>query len=175
MTVGDQKETRSPVVRPLTPDALGWIRELFTEWWGGTMVVSRGVVHDTTVLPGFVAYLDGQRAGVAVYRLDGRECELVTLNSTRQGVGVGRALIDAVAETAHQAGAARLWLITTNDNWRALRFYQKYGFDLVAVHRDAVTRSRALKPSIPETGLDGIPLRHELELELLLPHSSRRS
>ena len=46
-------------------------------------------------------------------------------------------------------------------------FYQRHGYDLVAVHRDAVTRARALKPAIPEI-LDGIPVRHELELEVLL-------
>ncbi|GAA2448341.1 hypothetical protein GCM10010191_77240 [Actinomadura vinacea] len=70
-------------------------------------------------------------------------------------------------EAARAAGADRLWLITTNDNLRALRFYQRYGFDLVAV-----ARSRALTPSIPEIGLDGIPIRHELELELPLPPST---
>jgi hypothetical protein len=38
----------------------------------------------------------------------------------------------------------------------------------VAVHRDAVTPARTeLKPSIPFE-VDGIPLRHEIELELLL-------
>jgi RimJ/RimL family protein N-acetyltransferase len=79
---------------------------------------------------------------------------------------VGTALVDAVAEAARAAGAVRLWLVTTNDNLRALRFYQRYGFDLVAVHRDAIARSRALKPSIPRIGLGGIPIRHELELEL---------
>jgi hypothetical protein len=40
--------------------------------------------------------------------------------------------------------------------------------DLVALHRDGVTRSRALKPSIPFSGADGVPLRHELEFELVL-------
>jgi Acetyltransferase (GNAT) family len=67
-----------------------------------------------------------------------------------------------------EAGCRRVWLITTNDNLRALRFYQRRGFRLVAVHPDALARSRELKPSIPEIGLDGIPLRDELELELLL-------
>ncbi|MEV5709042.1 GNAT family N-acetyltransferase [Actinoallomurus sp. NPDC052274] len=158
--------TLRPVVRPLSPEDLPWMRELFTERWGGVVSVSRGVAHDTTALPGFVAHLDGVRAGVVTYRPDGRECELVTLDSVRQGTGVGTALVDAVAAAARAADAVRLWLVTTNDNLRALRFYQRYGFDLAVLHRDAVARSRALKPSIPATGLDGIPIRHELELEL---------
>ncbi|MCO5975075.1 GNAT family N-acetyltransferase [Actinoallomurus soli] len=166
MTPSDHGETPRPAVRPLSVEDLPWMRELFTERWGGVVSVSRGVAHDTTALPGFVAHLDGVRAGVVTYRLDGRECELVTLDSVREGAGVGTALVDAVAGAARGAGAVRLWLVTTNDNLRALRFYQRYGFDLAALHHDAVARSRALKPSIPATGLDGIPVRHELELQL---------
>jgi ribosomal protein S18 acetylase RimI-like enzyme len=156
-------------VRPLGADDLPWLETLFAERWGGNVSVSRGVAHDTTALPGVIALFDEQRVGVATYRITGRDCELVTLDSVRDGAGVGTALVDAVARAARAEGAERLWLITTNDNLRALRFYQRYGFDLVAVHRDAVARSRALKPSIPEIGLDGIPIRHELELELPLP------
>jgi hypothetical protein len=37
---------------------------------------------------------------------------------------------------------------------------------LAALHRDELERSRKLKPEIPELGLDGIPIRDELELEL---------
>jgi RimJ/RimL family protein N-acetyltransferase len=66
------------------------------------------------------------------------------------------------------AGVGRVWLITTNDNTAALRFYQRLGFDLVALHRDAVDAARSIKPSIPLVGNDGIPIRHELELELRL-------
>ncbi|MNV93512.1 hypothetical protein D3C71_1882140 [compost metagenome] len=61
-----------------------------------------------------------------------------------------------------------MWLITSNDNTRAIRFYQKRGLDLKAVHRDAITEARKLKPSIPLIGMDGIPIRHELEFELTL-------
>lgn len=175
MTSLDHDKTRHLTVRPLTTEDLSWVRELFTERWGGVISVSRGVAHDTTALPGFVAHLDGNHAGVATYRIVGPECELVTLDSVCEGAGVGTALVDAVAEAARAAGAVRLWLITTNDNLRALRFYQRYGFDLVAVHRDAVARSRALKPSIPEIGLDGIPIRHELELELPSPPSTENA
>jgi hypothetical protein len=49
-----------------------------------------------------------------------------------------------------------------------LRFYQKRGFVLVAVHRNALERSRQIKPEIPHVGLHGIPLRDEIELEMRL-------
>jgi ribosomal protein S18 acetylase RimI-like enzyme len=85
---------------------------------------------------------------------------------TRSRVGAGAALLEGVGALARGAGARRVWLITTNDNTHALRFYQRSGFDLVAIHRDAVAEARRLKPSIPLVGNDGVPIRHELELEL---------
>jgi hypothetical protein len=41
--------------------------------------------------------------------------------------------------------------------------------DLALLRRDSVTEARArLKPSIPETGYEDIPIRHELEFEVQL-------
>ncbi len=83
-------------------------------------------------------------------------------------MGIGTALIDAVTKVALQAGCWRVWLITTNDNLHALGFYQKRGFVLVALYRNAIEASRKLKPQIPLVGNDGLPIRDELELESLL-------
>ena len=74
--------------------------------------------------------------------------------------------VEATAQLARREGGARLWVITTNDNVDALRFYQRRGFCMMRVHRGAVDRSRAsLKPEIPAVGAYGIPLRDEIELE----------
>ena len=154
-------------VRPLREGDREWVRETLRELWGET-VVSRGAVHDPMALPGFVAEEGGERVGLLTYRVDGADCEVVTIDAFPEGAGAGTALLDAAARAARDAGCGRVWLITTNDNLRALRFYQRRGFRLVAVHPDALERSRELKPSIPEIGLDGIPLRDELELELRL-------
>jgi hypothetical protein len=67
---------------------------------------------------------------------------------------------------ARKGGRECGW-ITTNDNTPALRFFQRLGFRLVAMHREAVTQSRRLKPCIAATGVDGIAIRDELELEWL--------
>ena len=122
-------------------------------------------MHDVSALPGFAVHVGEDFVGLATYRVDGPDCELVTLDAVAEGVGVGTALVEAVAAAARRSGCTRLWLITTNDNLRALRFYQRRGFRLAALHRDAIATSRRLKPSIPETGLHGIPVRDELELE----------
>ena len=58
--------------------------------------------------------------------------------------------------------------MTTNDNLGALRFYQRRGLRLVAVHRGAVDHARAVKPAIPRVGEHGIEIHDELELELAL-------
>jgi len=154
-------------VRPLGEADREWATGKLRELWGEG-VVSRGRLLDATVLPGFVAEGDGEPAGLLTYRIEGGDCEVVTINAFPRGAGAGTALMEAVAVAARDAGCRRVWLITTNDNLRALRFYQRRGFRLAALHRDALDRSRELKPSIPEVGLDGIPLRDELELELTL-------
>jgi ribosomal protein S18 acetylase RimI-like enzyme len=144
-----------------------WADEVESESWDG-LAVRRGEAIDPTKLPAFVARLDGERAGLASYAIRGEECEVVTLTSLREGRGVGRALLDAIRDAALEAGCRRLWLITTNDNLRALKLYQRWGMDLAALHRGALAESRRLKPSIPELGADDIPIAHELELELSL-------
>src|SRR5262249_41118740 len=145
-----------------------WAVQVHATAWGQT-VARRGELVDLTGLPGFVAVADGERAGIVLYAVRGDECEVVSLLSLREGIGIGRALLDAVRAAAVEASCRRLWLVTTNDNVRALGIYQRWGMDIATFRRDAVTESRrSLKPSISEHGDDGIPLRHELELELLL-------
>jgi ribosomal protein S18 acetylase RimI-like enzyme len=155
-------------IRPLVPEDQGWIISLLTDEWGSPMTVRRGQVDDASQLPGFTAVQQGENVGLVTFQIWGSACEIVTLNSWRQNLGVGTALIEAVKREALKAGCIRLWLITTNDNLPALGFYQKRGFHLVAVHPKALEKSRQIKPSIPEFGLGGIPLRDELELEILL-------
>ena len=130
------------------------------------------MVYHPQDLPGFVAIQEGEKVGLVTYNIEGESCEVVTINSTRPSSGVGTALIEAVRDIAIKSRCKRLWLITTNDNLNALRFYQKRGFVLVAVHRNALDASRKLKPEIPLIGDDGIPLRDEIELEMVLDNTA---
>jgi ribosomal protein S18 acetylase RimI-like enzyme len=155
-------------IRQITSSDSEWIKCLLRDHWGSAVVVSRGKLYYADQLSGFVATEQDEKIGLITYSINGTECEIVTLNSVREDRGVGSALLKAVESVARHAGCACLRLITTNDNLKALRFYQRRGFLLVAVHRNAVERSRALKPEIPVTGNDGIPIRDELELELPL-------
>jgi ribosomal protein S18 acetylase RimI-like enzyme len=104
--------------------------------------------------------------GVLTYRVDGLDCEVTTLYTATSQRGIGSALMEAVDDAARAAGCDRLWLVTTNDNVDALRFYQRRGFRLAELHVGAVDASRAtLKRSIPEIGDHSIPLHDELVLE----------
>jgi ribosomal protein S18 acetylase RimI-like enzyme len=143
-------------------------RVLVIERWG-PVVARRGEVVAIEGLPGFVAWIGGERASLLTYAVRGDECEVVTLESPLEGRGAGRAVMDAARDAAGAAGCRRLWLVTTNDNVRALGFYQRWGMDLCALRRGAVDEARrTVKPEIPPRATNGIPIAHELELELLL-------
>lgn len=148
-----------------TRDAL-WASALLAERWGSADIVTRGRIHRADRLPGFIARRDGVPLGLVTYRLDGAECEVVSLDSLAEGQGIGSALLKAVESAARAGGARRLWLVTTNDNLRAVEFYRRRGYRVAAVHRGAVVQSRRLKPSIPRIGANGIPIEDEIEMEL---------
>jgi GNAT superfamily N-acetyltransferase len=145
-----------------------WAQQLITEQWGSLVMVTRGVLHYMAAMPGFIAECNGERVGLITYRIAGDECEVMSLDSLKEGIGVGSALLTAVQDAARGLGCKRLFLVTTNDNLHALRFYQRRGFHLAALYPNAIEVSRRLKPQIPLTGLEDIPLRDEIELELML-------
>jgi GNAT superfamily N-acetyltransferase len=160
-------------VRPLAEDDRQWAVEVETESWGEPVAARRGELVDLSELPAFIALLDGERAGLAAYAVRGDECEVVTITSLVEGRGIARVLLDAIRDRAAEAGCRRLWLVTTNNNTHALKVFQRWGLDLVAFRRHAVSEARrSLKPSISERDEAGIPIAHELELELLLQPDS---
>src|SRR3970040_841523 len=156
------------MVRPVRAEDPRWLRRFITERWSAEVVAVHGVIYRPHELPGFVAEQVGDPVGLLTYQVAGGACEIITLDSNRPGMRVGTALSHAVREAAHAAGCRRLWVVTTNDNLEALRFYQKRGFVLAAVYRNAVAAARRLQPEISRTGAHGIPIRDEIELELLL-------
>jgi GNAT superfamily N-acetyltransferase len=119
-------------------------------------------------LDGFIAEIAGTREGLITYRVRGGDLEIVSLNSMVKQKGIGTALINSVIEFAKKYEVKRVWLITTNDNINAIKFYQRRGFKIVRVYPEAVSVSRRLKPSIPEIGDHGIPISDEIELEIKL-------
>lgn len=155
-------------IRRLIADDLPRLREYWKNHWGDEFVIAHGVIYRPDTLDGFVA-LDGDEwVGEVTHALTGDDCEIVSIDSLREGQGIGTALINVVVEEVRKHNCKRVFVITTNDNLNALGFYQKRGFELAAVHRGAVNESRKIKPSIPFIGMNNIPLQDEIELEMIL-------
>lgn len=132
------------------------------------VALSLGGVVDASLLPGWLALADpdGEVVGLLTYLVSGDVADIVTINAFAGG-GIGAALVEALTGEVG-AVAARLRVTTTNDNTRALRFYQRAGFRLTALRPGAVDEARKIKPGIPVIGNDGIPIRDELELVMEL-------
>jgi len=155
-------------IRRLTVEDLPRLREYWRKHWGDDFVVAHGVIYRPETLNGFLAIEDDEWVGEITYSVSGDECEIVSLDSLREGHGIGTKLMDAAVDEARTRSCRRVFLITTNDNLHALGFYQRRGFDLVRIHRHALDETRKLKPGIPLIGMNHIPLRDEIELELML-------
>lgn len=138
---------------------------LITENWGSPIIVTKGRVHSVETLPGFIAVENDRLRGVITYGIENGDCEIVSLDSLAENIGIGSMLIDAAIKKAKDHGCRRVWLITTNDNTHAVRFYQKRGFNIAGIYINSIQESRKIKPQIPLTGFDNIPVLHEIELE----------
>jgi GNAT superfamily N-acetyltransferase len=152
-------------IRPISEIDKTWIDRTLIERWGSTKIVTRGVLHTANELPGFIAAVETGPVGLLTYHLEDDACEVVSLDSFLEYQGIGSALLQTVEQVAKENKCNRIWLVTTNDNINALRFYQRRGYFLVAVHCNALELSRQLKPQIPLIGNEGIPLRDEIEFE----------
>ena len=166
--VGIASDALALDVRPLTEGDREWVERWIVGRWGAPHVVGRERSWNPVELPGFAAHEDGRCIGLVTYELDGDACEIVTIDALVEGAGVGTLLLEAVERVARESGCSRVQLVTTNNNLRALAFYQKHGFRLVRLVPGAVEESRKLNPSIPQVDSAGLPIRDELHLELPL-------
>jgi ribosomal protein S18 acetylase RimI-like enzyme len=155
-------------LRRLTPDDLLRLRQFWIEHWGSEEMIARGNIYRPEQLEGFVVEDGEEWIGLLTFVIQDNECEVTSLDSLREGQGIGSKLIDQAVEEARTRGCKRLFLITTNDNLHALGFYQRRGFEIAAIYRGAINESRKIKPSISVIGMNNIPLRDEIELEVNL-------
>jgi ribosomal protein S18 acetylase RimI-like enzyme len=151
-------------VRPYDPAKdRAWAERVLIERLGGAMQVVHGELFDVLAEPGLVAERDGGPVGYLAYVPAGDEWQLLALAAVGQWAGTGTALVEGLVALA---GGRPIWLVTTNDNVDALRFYQRRGFRLTALRPGAVDESRErFKAEIPSAGDLGIPLHDEIELE----------
>ncbi len=144
--------------------ATGWLDDRL----GGTHQARRGELIDV-LEPGlgFVTDRAGEPVGLLTYRFDEDAVELSALVAEPRHRGIGSTLLTALETAVRASDRHWIWVVTTNDNLDALRFYQRRGFRIGEVRPGAVDRARlSVKPSIAGIGAYGIPLRDEFELVL---------
>lgn len=157
------------------------IREAVAEDWawinanadavGGPQVVSNSTLHTLADYPAGIAVTDDSPIGFVVYIPEPPECELLAINVVTQYLGVGSKLMGWAEQQALQQNCTRMWLATTNDNLDALRFYQRRGYRLCELHRDAFADVLAQKGLNPKQRVEGnynIIIHDELILEKTL-------
>ncbi len=154
--------------RRLTRSDIPRVCQFWVEHWGGDIMIVHGRTYRPEELDGFVVEKGEEWIGLITFLVKDEEVEVISLDSLREKQGIGTKLLETTILEARERNCRRIFLVTTNDNLNALGFYQKRGFELAAVHRGAVDESRRIKPSIPKIGLNGIPLRDEIEMEMRL-------
>ena len=164
------RQRRAIEVRSVSAGDSGFVLEELSRHWGSPGIWSLGRMIRADRIPGLIAVVGADPAGLVTWQVDpgGYQGEVVTLSARVESRGVGERLLEAAVDAARDAGCTRAYLTTTNDNLRALGFYQKRGWRLAALHKGHVDEARARHPVIPVTGLNGIPLRDEIELEMWL-------
>jgi ribosomal protein S18 acetylase RimI-like enzyme len=150
-------------VRVLDDADRRWVGTTIAERWGVPVVSISGSYLEPERLDGVVAEVDGRQIGAAVYRIDGADCEVVTLLVLERGLGAGRLLLEAVRDAARRAGSSRVWLVTTDDNPGAIGFYEHVGMRHGRTHPGFIDVVRAAKPALPSDAFaDAIEFEWEL-------------
>jgi GNAT superfamily N-acetyltransferase len=149
-------------LRQYVPSDVGWAERLIGGF-AGRRQARLGSLIDVLGCAGLVATAGEEQVGILTYVPEAGGAEIAYLQAARRGIGVGSALLSGVVDLLQPA---RLWLVTTNDNLDALRFYQRRGFRFATIHCGAVDAARRdLKPTIGELGDYGIPIRDEIVME----------
>ena len=143
-----------------------WVARV-TETVGGPVIASGGLLHDLRDRPGLIAE---RNRGLIQWHDTARTREILALVATPKGAGTGRALLAAALRDAQGRGLAEASLDTTDDNSRAIRFYQRNGFTHVETIRDGfadILRLKGLPPD-PVIGQTGTPIRDILRFTIPL-------
>jgi GNAT superfamily N-acetyltransferase len=136
--------------------------------WGGDFIISKGTCHSCEDLQGLIAEGDYSINGICLYLIVEDELEIVLIESFEENKGIGSILLKEIENVAVESNVKRIWLVTTNDNINAIRFYLNKGYCFRRIARNAIEEYRKIKPSIPKIGNYGIPIIDELEFEKII-------
>lgn len=91
------------------------------------------------------------------------EVKNMAVAGIRQGQGIGRLLVAEAVRRAAAAGLHRVLVATAAADVGNLRFYQRQGFRMLSVERDAFVPATGYPDAVD---IDGIPLRDRVWLDL---------
>src|SRR5574341_1599654 len=157
--------------RPFAPEAMSVsegrlepatreeIDRLVRESWG-LPIVAMDRLYEPADLEGLVWRDESvEIKGLVTWAVEEDWAEIVTMDAFVQGAHIGGRLLDAAEAELRERGVRTLVVVTTNDNLRAQVFYMRRGYRLTRLDVGGMDRVRALKPTVPATGHEGIPLR----------------
>ena len=78
-------------LRRLTKSDLPRLREVWKENWGDEFMVEHGVIYRPDTLEGFIAFDGHEWVGEITYNFTNDGCEIVTLDSEREGLSAEQA------------------------------------------------------------------------------------
>jgi N-acetylglutamate synthase-like GNAT family acetyltransferase len=145
-----------------------WLSDYLKNNWGSCILVTQGKVYKSEDLEGYIAESNYEVVGVGLYAISNNGCEIVLLESIVKMQGIGTRILRSIKQKAEIMSCDILWLITTNDNISAIKYYEKMGFEITAIYKDAILESRKIKPEIPLIGNNGIEIKDEIKLEMRL-------
>ena len=134
--------------------------------WGSDILVTRGKIYRVENLDGILVYDNNKIVGLGLYHIENSDCQMVLLETFIHNKGIGTQIIEKIKEIAKTQHCKRIFLITSNDNIDAIKFYQRKGFCISNIYINAMAESRKIKPEIPFIGNYEIPIRDEIEFEM---------
>jgi len=96
---------------------------------------------------------------------DAIEVKNMAVEESHQGRGIGRALMEAAIALLAEEGRSRIVVSTAAADTGNLRFYQRLGFRMLSIDRDAFTAATGHGGIV----IDGIELRDRVWLDRPVP------
>jgi ribosomal protein S18 acetylase RimI-like enzyme len=160
--LADEREV-SYEIRPAKDSDLSAIEDICDRALGETDVDVFGGSFDVLSGENLLAVADGRLLGLCSTAVHGGDLAIVLLSvyPESQGLGVGRALVEAAAVAAGQRALPLVKAAVTNDDIPSLYFYLRLGFVVDDIAIGAVADS--LGGASP--GFSGIPIRDEIRLK----------
>jgi ribosomal protein S18 acetylase RimI-like enzyme len=159
-----QPEQRSPAyeIHKAGDDDRAAVEEMCDRAWGETEIDTFGATFDVLRADNLLAEIDGKLVGMISLSVNGGELAIVlqSVYPEFQGGGIGKALLDAAVQRAHERRLPFVKVAVSNDDIASLYFYQRHGFVITDVALGAV----ADRLGSAVQGFAGIPIRDEIRL-----------